>query len=124
MVAFRTFRFMDRDGGDRVSNRYFYDNFPQFTVETPLQRGYRWLLRRSTPKPGRGTKLPLPTSQCRYPRPGQPPDALGACYSTAGRPSSGNSAEPNVVTSAIFPSRTRSTSILNGVNSSAPGARW
>ena len=39
----------------------------------------------------------------------------GACYSTAGSPSSANTAVPKVVTSAILPSRTRSTSILNGV---------
>lgn len=51
MVAFGVFRWMDRDGGYRVSNRYFYDNFPQFTVSTRRQRFYRRLLRRWTPKP-------------------------------------------------------------------------
>jgi putative membrane protein PagO len=44
--------------------------------------------------------------------------------SAGGNPSSAKTlAVPNVVISAIAPSRTRSTSILNGVNSSAPGAR-
>lgn len=51
IVAFGVFRWMDRDGGYRVSNRYFYDNFPQFTINTRRQRFYRRLLRRWTPKP-------------------------------------------------------------------------
>ena len=51
IIAFTLFRAVDRPGGYRVSNRYFYDNFPQFTVNTRRQRFYRDLLRRFTPKP-------------------------------------------------------------------------
>jgi hypothetical protein len=51
IAAFTLFRWTDRESGYRVSNRYFYDNFPQFTIETARQRFYRWVLRRATPKP-------------------------------------------------------------------------
>jgi hypothetical protein len=43
--------------------------------------------------------------------------------SSGGSPSSANSSGPKVVTSAISPSATRSTSILNGRNAVSPGRR-
>jgi hypothetical protein len=51
IAAFTLFRRLDSHGGYRVCNRYFYDNFPQFTVTTRRQRSYRALLRALTPKP-------------------------------------------------------------------------